>query len=785
MSGQYEAIQARDRTDTATAAENRLKDRIEQRLYAEDREVEAAVRSLIGDAETALAGQSDDDPEELLSKAHWYLWLDPARAELLRNDTVPGWARSQFRRMHRYRVRGRRPDPRNEYPVLNEIAKGQGYIAAANDQTKYAPITLEHIDKKGMRSLVDEDDVLPIGRKRMAKDSTASREYMAEAIPHQSCDHILTTASPRQGKDSTNARICGNLKDQHGYKWVSILDDGRNELPMIAIPSDEKPIRESLERLGQTPKAYDTRVYVPAMPGVPDKLPANFELFTIGVDTLTPEIVLRLAGKSSASGSTERRIKQALQTTRRGTGSVDQLVDELQDMSGEKEATVTVTGQDDEQDIRDITYQLEEDETLQYAANTLAQYAGDGLIEDAGTETNIDMVRVLKDQDRVAALNCNFLDDGQGALHLVIMDLWMQLIWKAADESKNVPRVALEIRELKNVAPSQARKMKYSSERRATTQTIFEIASQGGSRGIMLVGSTQKVNDVERSIRVNMRNKIVLSNEDEGIKTLKESVDIKGLEHKIKEFKPGQGLVATPGWKRWPVEFAGARCGLSDKDRGWLDRYGIAWGARVREDPRDHWERRHDDVEWWVEVNDTNVHDGDEKPAIRDYYSDWYLLDRDFPDGTARGDVDAELVEEVLRGRREYPVASNLSMTEVDELDAERTTTIRDAEEAKELHVEEAMEDHDIPTVLEKWPYMRSKKRNRMLEVLQVVRDHRVATHDDMSKHCSVAGGTIGGYASKDSGIGACIVKDPETGGYELTPIGKKALSVSWSEVSV
>ncbi|NHX35140.1 MULTISPECIES: hypothetical protein [Halolamina] len=509
MSNSYDAIQTRDRTDTATAAENLLKERVEHQLYQENLEIEAEVRSLVSDAEAALVGQSDDDPEKLLSRAHWMLWLDPDRTDVLRGDELPNWAASQFTRIHRLRTRGRRPDPEDEYPVLLEVAKAQGYISAATDKTDYAPITLEHIDKKGFSSLVDEDEVLPIGRKRMRKDSTASIEYMSAAIPHEACDHILTTASPRQGKDSTNARICGNLKDQHGYKWVSILDDGRNELPMIAIPNDEDAIRRSLERLSQEPKAYDTRVYVPAIPGVPDRLPSNFRSFTIGVDTLTPEIILRLAGKTPANGSTERRINRVLEAAQSGTGTVDQLVEELQEMAGEMEATVTMEKPDDDS-LRDISYRIEEDETLQRAANTLAQYAGDGLIEDVGADTNIDMAEVLKAQDRVAALNCNFLDDGHGALHYVIMDLWMQLIWQAADEHKNV-----------------------------------------------------------------------LSNEDEGIKTLKESINIddvgrdgKSGAEVIKGFDPGQGLIHTPSWKRWPVEFGGARCGLSDTDRGWLDRYG-------------------------------------------------------------------------------------------------------------------------------------------------------------------------------------------------------------------
>lgn len=187
--------------------------RVEQQIYQENLQIEARFRSLINDAEAAVFGQSDDDPEELLSRAHWMLWLDSDRKAVLRGDELPSWADSLFTRIHRLRTRGRRPDSNDEYPILFEVAKAQGYLSAATDKTDYAPITLEHVDKKGYGSTVSEEEVLPIGRKRMRKDSTTINEYMSAAIPHEACDHIPTTASPRQGKDLTNARICGNLKD--------------------------------------------------------------------------------------------------------------------------------------------------------------------------------------------------------------------------------------------------------------------------------------------------------------------------------------------------------------------------------------------------------------------------------------------------------------------------------------------------------------------------------------------------------------------------------------------
>jgi len=108
-------------------------------------------------------------------------------------------------------------------------------------------------------------------------------------------------------------------------------------------------------------------------------------------------------------------------------------------------------------------------------------------------------------------------------------------------------------------------------------------------------------------------------------------------------------------------------------------------------------------------VNDIAVKDASEKPAIRDYYSDWYLLDRDFPDGTTRDDVDEELVHEVLEDRREYPIQCDLSLREISELRGERTTTIRDVEEAKEERIENALEEHDVPNVIEPWAHDREE----------------------------------------------------------------------------
>lgn len=59
-----------------------LKERVEQRLYQENLQTEAEVRSLISDAEAALVAQSDDGPEDFDVELFGPHGTDPAAAFL-------------------------------------------------------------------------------------------------------------------------------------------------------------------------------------------------------------------------------------------------------------------------------------------------------------------------------------------------------------------------------------------------------------------------------------------------------------------------------------------------------------------------------------------------------------------------------------------------------------------------------------------------------------------------------------------------------------------------------
>lgn len=799
MSHQYDDIQARDTTDTRTAVQNKLAQKIRRQRYEESLDIEATVKSLIKQAENAIAGTANTDrtPEEICAELHLYLWLDEARTDVFRPNHPPDAATAvEWRTMHRRFTNGQYPDAARWLAVLADISKAMDINHAYSDLTDYVPVTMEHLDKKGARSSVKPDDVTPIGRLRLPHDSTIPPEEREPVIPHTACGHILTIALPRSGKDSTGASICGNLITQHRYKWISILDDGRNELPMIATPSDDEGIQQNLDQLGQHPRAYPCEVYVPAMEGLPDRLPANHVPFTIGIDDLTPELVLRLCGITSLNANTENRMGEAIEQTVKGSGTVEELSERLEEMAGEMEATIQVTTTELPEDVEDldaddineqvqeISYRMDEDEVLLDAASNVARLAGKGLIADVGTDTNLDMESILRDQATVAALSCNHLEDGNEAIRKTIMDLWMQLAYKARKANKRLPRVAMEIRELKNLAPSKIGDAAATKATKACRQTLYTISSQGSAERVLLVGSTQKLNEVYKPVRANMETKILLRLGDEQLYSLKDIYSFSDAQvQQLRDFDPGMGMLLRPDDRKYPIQWRGAPCGLGDGDRSWLDRYGIAWGARVRETKRDNWASRNDDIEWWVEVNDIEVRDGDTKPTVGDYYSEWHLLDRDFPDGTDPDDVDEALVEDVLEERREYPIPSDLSLQSTEHLKARRERIFRDPEEAREARLQERLEEQDVPTALHEWPEHNAEMRERMLTVLRWLDEHVAENYGAIVAGTGVSKSTISRYFSDDEKLELCVVEDEDLGGWTLTPIGEDALRVDWDAI--
>ncbi|WP_276257216.1 hypothetical protein [Halomontanus rarus] len=798
----YDDIQAQDTTDVGTALSNLKRDRIQKQQRRSQAEHEAHIRKLVTEARAAIAGESDHDVDDLLLSLHWTVKRAPNLEHVLR-PTYGGLdaeTKSAFHDHDDTRSNGNSPpNAERELETLVEIAEELGYMNSLVDPTRYAPVRFASINEPGAKTNVDRPT--PVGRLRIPKDSAVDLEERTVEIPHQSCDHIGAVALPRRGKDSTLVSLGTNLKEEHGYSYVSIMDDGRMETPMIAIPNDEKVIRQNLERFNQDPRAIATDVFVPAMGDVPDLLPNNFELFTIGIDTLTPHLILRLAGVTKSDETVEARIKKAHTETLENSGSVSELVSRLQVYAKEMEATIEWTEVQERQKGSTATetytahYQMDAESALKTAAQRLAQLAAEGLITSPDATTNLDMREVVANNERAAVLCCNFLGDALESLKYVIMDIWLRLIYKVRDENPRLPRVCIEIRELKNIAPSKMGDVRYKDDIKTLQQTVFFLTTQGGSRRILLLGSTQKWNDVYKAVRSNFAIKCLLQLGEDEIDSLDRTHHFSWEQkEQLSEFSIGQGMVLSEGSADWPIELRGAPCGLGLGDRHWRDRYGVAWGARVREHETDSWRGEDDDPEWWVNVVDCSVSDFDEdgKPEI----GDWFLLPEDIEDvdvSVADGapvagrfvdasrEVRREWTDAALEERREFPIPNDLLLQPSGHHNKQRSVTLDADAVSKEL--DDLVEEFNVPGPIRTWFEYPPGKRGKLIEAVRAIDSQKgLKTTADVAEHLSYSVSTLRNYWSKEDCLDKCWKQSGKT--YIATPIGEKAAALDWESIN-
>lgn len=806
-------LQAQDDAESVEAAiDGLIESQRERRRREQDLGTEAYVRELQDAARHRIAEERTADAGVLLGEMRDVLRRDEDLTEYVRGrpeqlaaaldipEKKAASLKATWRRHGKIRERGRRyPDPEHELKVLSSMGKALGYFSSVSDTTRYAPVRFEAIDEPGAKTQVDEPT--PVGRIRISKSSDVSIEEKTVEIPHKSCDHVLAIALPRRGKDSTLASLGKNLKEEHQYSYFSIYDDGRMETPMMAIPNDDAGIQRNLERLGQDPDSMDTEVFVPRMTGLPDKLPANFTPFTISIADFTPSIILRLAGITKADMDAEARVKRALDKTLEKNGDVSQLVMRLQILANETDAVIEWTEVEERPDSDDgietyqAEYQMPEDEALRKAAAQLARLAGEGLIASPSAKTNVDMDAIIQDQETASVLCCNFLQSSREALKYTIIDLWLRLIYEARDSNPRLPRVAIEIRELKNLAPSKWGDASYKDAIKPLRQTLFFLSSQGGSRRIMMLASTQKINDVYKPVRSNMATKIMLQLNDEGVETLDRSLHFSNeMKDQLSSFSIGMGMIYAEGDPHWPIEWRGAPCGLGLGDYHWLDRYGEAYGARVRTSYNAGW-KASTRPDWWVHAPDARVVDADERaPDVGDYYSEWYLLPCDFPEDASPEDVDEDLVESVLAERRDGDLKSDLMLLPSD-VEERHTTMVLNAKDNETIK-EELVKEHSIPQSVRDWLDKQRSTRKKLVEACEALDEATEdAPEDDdvdvvsgvlIQQHwadlLSYSRSSLANHTGDGKALDACY-EQTEDGHYKLSIVGQKVVRIDWQTV--
>jgi len=716
------------------------------------------------DEDTELWGQKD--PDALLIELGALLEAHDDVQKTVRSMELSQRTAMLWRTLRDRRHRGERvKDLTQELAVYADVAEQAGLIGAYTDRSKYAPVRMQALDIPGQRSFVEDGEQTPVARLRVGASEAVELEDRVVTLPTRDCRHILVVADPRQGKDSTICRIAGNLKEEHAYKWISIYDDGRNENRMIEIPSDDPAIHDSLDNFGQAPKGYPTTVYVPAT-DIPDELPTNHEAFSVSVDDLTPDILARLSG-IKPSEQTEQRISQALTDVQNGAGKVSALIRKLRVYAEETDARISVEEPDPDpdssgaggDDMEFEQYEMSADNILKDIVESLTIAAGQGVIRDRGAETNIDMQAVIADQERVAALNANHVDDS--LKHLCVL-IWLELIWQARGENPDLPRVALEAREIKNLAPSKLSDVKYTSIAQGLQQIFYLYSSQGSARRIMMLGSVQKLRDLYKSIRSNMDIMILLKIKSEKINELQFSFS-REERSQIRGMKQGWGMIVGGGEednrpeKVYPVNFSGARCGLGFGDVGWMQRYAAAAGWRVADGT--------EDLNAWVNGHGDRVKPGDDGDETLEP-GDWYLRTRDVSDYETLQDC----LEDRARDRMPETVMLHDPGEGVEEINMELVRPDGDGEEELDI---------DVPAGLESW-LDHTEKVDRWVTMLRVIDEESIESYGELADRAGTTTSTIGDDMNRP--VGACI--DKKDGEYVLTALGGTALDTDWTALT-
>jgi hypothetical protein len=369
------------------------------------------------------------------------------------------------------------------------------------------------------------------------------------------------------------------------------------------------------------------------------------------------------------------------------------------------------------------------------------------------------MDEVLRNQSTVAVLNANPVTD---SLKYLLTDLWLQLLYRARDRNPRLPRVALEVRELKNLAPSKLGDSSHSHIVKSLQQTFFFLSSQGGSSRILILGSTQKLNDVYKPVRGNMPIKILMQVGPEKISTLENAGYSFSPEQKqqLNEFDAGWGMLQAHGNWIWPIQWAGAHCGLGIGDIPWRDRYGEVAGFRVAS--------RSTRIDGWYDVRGQRV--TERAPTV----GEWYLTEDDVAE--ARG------FEAAIQHRRDDGLQSDLTLQPVD-VDTGRELDLLSQQDHRERLVQRIEDKHgSFPAELEPWLDHDLARVDEFLDVLRAVREYPIGSYADFSDVTEVSGSTVSTWKNRGDNppLQGLLKKAGEF--YMLTSPGQRALQFPWRD---
>lgn len=102
-------------------------------------------------------------------------------------------------------------------------------------------------------------------------------------------------------------------------------------------------------------------------------------------------------------------------------------------------------------------------------------------------------------------------------------------------------------------------------------------------------------------------------------------------------------------------------------------------------------------------------------------------------------------------------------------------------EEAEEKAENQVYQKYGINGVLRDWTRRKKRTIERFTQILRAIRENEVTVYQDVEDLTGINKNSVKTYCNDDTQLGACVEK--VDGEYQVTPVGKEALTISWGAV--
>jgi len=288
------------------------------------------------------------------------------------------------------------------------------------------------------------------------------------------------------------------------YKLIDIFDDGRLENVFMCFPNPYRKQYEALQEVNPNwePQGYPTECFIPASPGIPDRIPTIFKPFKIVFSDLTREEFLILLGKLSIQEEVAMDVLWNLLVEKaKDLVHFPEFVAKSQDVLGD--GFLKVGGR---------VKRIADDSTCFSLLLKLDRLNKLNILCEPTDPLALDLDTIMWDKKNVTCFSFAFMDS-KNARHIIIGYLLRKIVsLRKAQRFGKYPPVVITHREIQKSAPARGKKSSYAFEGQSRSlEYLKEIVEEPRDIQVRLNADTQDPMKLDSDVRKGFVTKFLFS----------------------------------------------------------------------------------------------------------------------------------------------------------------------------------------------------------------------------------------------------------------------------------